>query len=77
LQDKLREEREAGEKEGKKKISRTLQPKAHITNMADLNQLITQLEQLRGELQFAHEFELAISIDASIDPSSDNTSSEA
>ena len=73
LQDKLREEQEKAGKEGKKKITRTLQPKSHITNMADLNQLITQLEQLRGELQFAHEFELSISID----PSSDNPSSEA
>jgi hypothetical protein len=73
LQDKLREEQDKAGKEGKKKITRTLQPKAHITSMADLNQLITQLEQLRGELQFAHEFELSISID----PSSDNTSSEA
>ena len=73
LQDKLREEQENAVKEGKKKITRILQPKAHITSMADLNQLITQLEQLRGELQFAHEFELSISID----PSNDNTSSEA
>ena len=73
LQDKLREEQEKAKKAGQQKITRTLQPKAHITSMADLNKLITQLERLRGELQFAHEFELSISID----PSSDNTSSEA
>ena len=67
LQDKLREEQAAAVKEGKKKITRSLQPKRRITSMAELNQLITQLEQLRGELQYAHEFELEISLNDSTD----------
>jgi len=62
LQDKLREEQEAAVKEGKKKITRSLRPKQHITTMADLDQLITDLEQLRSELQYAHEFELTINL---------------
>lgn len=65
LQDKLREEQEAAKKAGQKKITRSLQPKKRITSMAELNQLITQLEQLRGELQYAHEFELEISLNDS------------
>jgi hypothetical protein len=65
LQDKLREEQAEVVKEGKKKITRSLQPKKRITSMAELNQLITQLEQLRGELQYAHEFELEISLNDS------------
>ncbi len=63
LQDKLREEQAEAVKEGKKKITRSLQPKKHITSLAELNQLITQLEQLRSELQYAHEFELEINLD--------------
>ena len=60
LKNKLREEQE-----GKKKITRTLKFKEQITNMADLNQLITQLEQLHGELKHVHEFELSISLNNS------------
>jgi hypothetical protein len=62
LQDKLREEQAAAAKEGKKKITRSVTAKKQITNIADLNQLISQLEQLRGELHYAHEFELEISL---------------
>jgi hypothetical protein len=65
LQDKLRDEQESTVKEGASKIIRTLKPKAYITTMTDLNMLITQLEQLRSELQYAHEFELSISLDNS------------
>ncbi|MGX5914818.1 BREX system P-loop protein BrxC [Aliidiomarina sp. Khilg15.8] len=65
LQDKLCEEQEKAIKEGKKKITRCLQPKKRITSMAELNQLINQLDQLRGELQYAHEFELEISLNDS------------
>ena len=65
LQDKLREEQEAAKKAGQKKITRSLKPKKRITSMAELNQLISQLEQLRGELQYAHEFELEISLNDS------------
>lgn len=62
LQEKLREEQEKAVKEGKKKITRSLQPKKRITSLAELNQLISDLEQLRGELKYAHEFELEISL---------------
>ncbi|MEW9798029.1 BREX system P-loop protein BrxC [Alteromonas sp. CYL-A6] len=62
LQDKLREEQEEARKAGQQKITRSLQPKKRITSMTELNQLITQLEQLRGELKFAHEFELEINV---------------
>ncbi|MEW8418931.1 MAG: BREX system P-loop protein BrxC, partial [Candidatus Thiodiazotropha endolucinida] len=62
LQDKLREEQEEAKKTGQQKITRSLQPKQHISNMADLDQLITDLQQLRGELQYAHEFELTLKL---------------
>lgn len=62
LQNKLREEQEQGIKEGKKKISRTLKPKHQITSIAELDALIAELQQLRGELQYAHEFELVIGL---------------
>ena len=60
LQDKLREEQERVIAEGKKKISRTLNPKQQITSIAELDALIAELQQLRGELKYAHEFELVI-----------------
>jgi methylthioribose-1-phosphate isomerase len=60
LQDKLREEQERVIAEGKKKISRTLNPKQQITSIAELDALIAELQQLRGELKYAHEFELLI-----------------
>lgn len=62
LQDKLREEQEQAKKEGKKKISRTLNSKSQITSIAELDGLISELQQLRGELQYAHEFELVIGL---------------
>ena len=62
LQDKLREEQERVIAEGKKKISRTLNPKQQITSIAELDALIAELQQLRGELKYAHEFELVIGL---------------
>lgn len=62
LQDKLREEQERAIAEGKKKISRTLNPKSQITSIAELDALIAELQQLRGELKYAHEFELVIGL---------------
>ena len=62
LQDKLREEQERAIAEGKKKISRTLNSKPQITSIADLDALIAELQQLRGELKYAHEFELVIGL---------------
>jgi len=68
LQDKLREEHERGIVEGKKKISRTLNSKPQITSIADLDALIAELQQLRGELKYAHEFELVIGLGDNDDP---------
>ncbi|MBE7635961.1 BREX system P-loop protein BrxC [Sneathiella sp. P13V-1] len=62
LQDKLSEEQEQAKKEGKKKISRTLNSKALITSLSDLDALIVELQQLRGELKYAHDFELVIGV---------------
>lgn len=67
LQDKLREEQEQAIAEGKKKISRTLNPKQQITSIAELDALIAELQQLRGELKYAHEFELIIGASDSSD----------
>ncbi|MGP5492890.1 MULTISPECIES: BREX system P-loop protein BrxC [Psychrobacter] len=65
LKAKLDEEQEVQKQEGKTLITRNIQAKSYITNMTDLNQLITQLEQLRGELRHAEEFELLVSLDGS------------
>jgi hypothetical protein len=72
LQDKLREEQEQAIKEGRKKISRTLNPKHEITNIVDLDALIAELQQIRGELKYAHEFELSIKLDSSTDGKDDD-----
>jgi len=68
LQDKLREEQERAIAEGKKEISRTLNPKAQITSLAELDALIAELQQLRAELKYAHEFELVIGLSDNDDP---------
>ncbi len=73
LQDKLREEQVQVIKEGKKKISRSLKPKQPITTMADLDALIVELQQLRGELEYAHEFELSITPTNSSDDDAQNS----
>ena len=67
LQDKLREEQEQVKKEGKKKISRTLKSKPQITSIAELDVLITELQQLRGEMKYAHKFELLIELGGNYD----------
>jgi hypothetical protein len=68
LQDKLREEQERAIVEGKKKISRTLNPKSQITSIAELDALIAELQHLRGEMKYAHEFELVIWLSDNDDP---------
>ncbi len=67
LQEKLKQEQDKAKKEGKKKISRSLQPKAKITDLNDLDELIQRLQQIRGELQYAHEFELTLNLEANKD----------
>lgn len=58
LQEKLKEEQEEAKKAGQKKITRQLKPRKQITSLGDLDELIRELQQIRGELQYAHEFEL-------------------
>lgn len=67
LQEKLKAEQEKAQKQGQKKITRCLQPKRRITAMDDLDELIRLLQQIRGELQYAHEFELTLNIEANKD----------
>ena len=58
LQEKLKEEQEEAKKAGQKKITRQLKPRKQIISLNDLDELIQELQQIRGELQYAHEFEL-------------------
>ncbi len=64
LQDKLREEQEQAVKEGKKKITRFVKAPPRVTVLADLDALIAELQHVRGELKYAHEFELSIELKA-------------
>lgn len=72
VKDKLIQEQQTGTEEVKK-ITRSLKTRARITNIGDLKKVIAQLEQMRQELQYAHEFELLLSLDSS---DSDSSSSE-
>ena len=47
--------------EPKPAVARIIKARTNITTMDDLDTLITQLQQLRGELKYAHAF--AINID--------------
>lgn len=58
LQEKLKEEQEEANKTGHKIITRQLKANKHITKLGALDELIRELQKVRGELQFAHEFEL-------------------
>jgi glutamate synthase domain-containing protein 2 len=62
LQDKIREEQEQPGQRGHR-ITRQLQSKNRITSLEDLDQFIADLRQIRGELQYAHEFELTINLE--------------
>jgi hypothetical protein len=62
LQQKLKEEQEEAKKTGQQKITRRLKPQRHITSISALDELIRELQQIRGELQYAHEFELTFDI---------------
>lgn len=71
LKDKLNQEQQIGTEEVKK-ITRSLKTRARITNIDELIRVITQLEQMRQELQYANEFELLLSLDSSDSDSSSN-----
>jgi hypothetical protein len=43
-------------------MKRHVDPKAKITTMEDLDALIAELNKLRAELCYAHEFELVLNL---------------
>lgn len=63
LQERLRKEQEQAAKAGQASICRHQALKPRITNLQDLDQIIRDLQQLRGELQYAAEFELKLELD--------------
>jgi hypothetical protein len=62
LQEKIQAEHQEGKTTGKQKIARRVNHQRCITNISALDELISQLQKMRGELQFAHEFELTLDI---------------
>ena len=64
LQAKLRAEQEQmAAKEGTKTINRSFKAKPRITSLQDLDALIQELQKLRGELKYAHAFELNVQVE--------------
>lgn len=63
LQERVKEEQEKAEKEGQKKILRPFDLKRQITSVEGLDSVISALQQLRGELKYAHEFEVNIKLE--------------
>ena len=51
-----------GEPGVKQPVARSISARTQITNMEDLDALIQQLQQLRGELQYAHAFALSLQL---------------
>ncbi|MFH2057895.1 MAG: BREX system P-loop protein BrxC [Pseudomonadota bacterium] len=62
LQEKLKAEQEEAKKAGQQKIARRLNSRKCITSIIVLDELIRELQQIRQELQYAHEFELTLDI---------------
>ena len=58
LQYKLKEEQEAAKKNGQQKITRHLNSQRRVSSLSELDGLIRELQQIRSELRYAHEFEL-------------------
>ena len=48
--------------ENKQPVARSVSARTQITRMEDLDALIQQLQQLRGELQYAHAFALSLQL---------------
>jgi hypothetical protein len=48
--------------ESKQPVARSVSARTQITNMEDLDALIQQLQQLRGELKYAHAFALSLQL---------------
>ena len=62
LQEKLKNEQEKVKKTGQSKIVRKLESVKRINSIIALDELIRELQKIRGELQYAREFELTINI---------------
>jgi hypothetical protein len=60
LQEKIKERQEKAKESGQSKISQKVSINRVITSMDELDKLISQLKDLRGELQYAHEFEILV-----------------
>ena len=52
----------SGANEPKQPVARSIKARTTITTMDDLDELITQLQQMRGELKYAHAFALNIEL---------------
>ena len=64
LQARLAEEQAPlGVHEGPKTIKRRIKTRARITDLAALDAMIQDLQKLRGELKYAHSFELDVELD--------------
>lgn len=64
LQAKLKAEQEAmSVQEGVKTIKRQLKTRTRITSLSELDAMIQTLQKLRGELKYAHSFELDVELD--------------
>ena len=63
-QERIKEEQDklAKVSEGKRVITRRIQAKAQINSLQDLDAMIQQLQKLRGELEYAHAFELVVEL---------------
>jgi hypothetical protein len=62
LQEKLKIEQEKARKSGQSKIIRKLESAKKINSINILDELIKELQRIRGELQYARDFELTIDI---------------
>jgi len=60
IKEKVNEERAKLDAEGKKTIDRSFATKKQITTLSELDELIRNLQSLRGELQYAQDFVLNI-----------------
>ncbi len=49
-------------KEGSKTIKRRIKTRARITDLAELDTMIQDLQKVRGELKYAHSFELDVEL---------------